>query len=230
MYVRQLPSPVSMSGFSAPMESKIHMKVVIPSSAISPEEEDLKKENPTASEMIVPEEIDDLDFEIERLLNPRRKRWNSRFIFHSPPELSPKSSPNHFESKLPQDPNLSPYFHRRQRRFQNISPSSNMTSQASSIKLKSNQIGTSCSSNNNLPDSSTSTVTLQPVSSRRQKQRCKSPKPQVGRRTPPPISLLDQDKNQDRRSESPSGNQISRRPRLYCTHKRRTWSHLLGKK
>ena len=231
MFVRQLPSPISMSGFSAPMESSVHMKVVIPpTSEPTVEEEDLKKEN--APESVASGETDDLDSEIEQLLAPRR-RWKSRFAFQSSPELSPRSSPTPYRcypfpshDEDPSSPHASPVFFRRRRLHDTPPTSASQSSRTQTTSLFQTSTRQSSSSpaeaRHHLRNESPSRKYS--FSSKRDRKGSKSPVGQPsGSSSPPNIGRSQEGIGESATSES-------RRPRSYCSHKRRTWSHLLNKK
>lgn len=230
MYVRQLPSPISMSESSAPMESSVHMKVIIPATT-SDEEEDLKKEKPAVVKSDASEENEDLDLEIERLLNPRRRRWNSKFTVHSSPEISPRSSPMHFRSQHNMlygdspSPNASPLLHRQRYNLRSISPPPYLSKSSSTSKSRPAR----ASSPVDFLDVSVDSIPFQQNKSKKQKLKSK-PRSGLNSGGTSTVTLKDQDKNQAKNVSSSSGSEASRKPRVYCTHKRRTWSHLLDKK
>ena len=227
MYVRELPAPITVTGFSAPMESSVHMKVVIPglNKDVADDVEDLKKENTAAAESNVSEETDDLDLEIERLLAPRRRRFTPRFRYS--PEISPPPSPSSlfvsrdFEGEESPSLSASPVFLPRSRKVRDSSPSAPVLHKRSS---RSNYFRSSSPSSASQHFQPRNESPSNKFGKREQTQTSKSP----ARGSSSPTGS--DTRRQERESGSPSMNQAGRRPRLYCTHKRRTWSHLLNKR
>ena len=204
-----------MSDFFTPMESSVHMKVVIPTSTNDTGEDidQLKKENEAVAttESNVSEDIDDLDLEIEQLLAPRRRRWASRFRYS--PDISPTASPTQLVSHnygLDGDdspsPRVSPIFSLRHRWPRDIFPTS--SKKRPTLNRSDRYRSSSPSSAKHLH------LRKDSVGSKEQRHRSKSPT----QRSASPTSS-DLGRTHERGTQLPSTSQSARRPRVYCTHK-----------
>ena len=213
----------------------MHMKVIIPAASKNTMEEleDLKKDNHNTTASVASEDIDELDAEIAQLLAPRRRRWASRMTYQPSPEISPRSSPTRLPTQPlasaedSPSPSVSPLFFHRRSRFRTASPSSQRTISSLPNTGDRKQEGFRV-----FPPGSTLSTHLRNKSPARKVSfsnsgrihKSKSPVQNNGSPTPSEAGRSQE------RNESPSNSQASRRPRVYCTHKRRTWSHLLDKR